>query len=364
MPPKLSLCMITKNEEKFLVEAINSVKSIVDEIIVVDTGSTDATVEIANSLGAKIFFFEWCDDFSVARNESLKHATGDWILVLDGDETISPQYLETIRKLVDQNDDAGYLITQRTYVPSKKESFLFYQESTDLVVSKKFPYFSDSLIVRLFKKGSDILFEGVVHELVENSLRRNNYLVSRANVVINHYCFLHQQRSKSKRIFYLKIAIKKTKMMPNDPLAHHQLGREYVQHGLYNRALASFRKSIFLGESVDEPFIIFLNHYMLGVVYTYLKKYDLVEKELLLSIQGESKLITPHIMLINYYEGNREFSKAADIYKSLAKIQIFVGFYGRARMSLKKCLSYKQDEEAAKLLELAEEQIRLGNNSP
>ena len=87
--PKLSLCMIVKNEEKFLAGCLESVKNIVDEIIIVDTGSTDKTIEIANSYNAKVYHFEWKNDFSLARNESIKHATGDWILILDADERLA-----------------------------------------------------------------------------------------------------------------------------------------------------------------------------------------------------------------------------------------------------------------------------------
>ncbi|MBI2653785.1 glycosyltransferase [Candidatus Woesearchaeota archaeon] len=73
--PSLSLCIVTKNEENHLEQCLNSVKNIVDEIIIVDTGSTDRTKEIAKKFGAKIYDFKWIDDFSAARNESLKHAT-------------------------------------------------------------------------------------------------------------------------------------------------------------------------------------------------------------------------------------------------------------------------------------------------
>ena len=84
----LSLCMITKNEEKNISRCLNSVKEIVDEIIIVDTGSTDNTIEIAKSYGANIYHYDWTNDFSDARNKSLEKATKDWILVLDADEEL------------------------------------------------------------------------------------------------------------------------------------------------------------------------------------------------------------------------------------------------------------------------------------
>src|SRR4051812_11925913 len=86
--PTLSLCMIVKNESQWLRQALTSVKDLVDEIIIVDTGSEDSTVEIAKSFGAKIFSIPWENDFSKARNYSLEQATSDWILVLDADEVI------------------------------------------------------------------------------------------------------------------------------------------------------------------------------------------------------------------------------------------------------------------------------------
>ena len=82
--------MIVKDEENDLVKCLRSVKPVVDEMIVVDTGSTDRTKDIATALGAKVFEFPWENDFSAARNFSISQAKGDWILALDADEVISP----------------------------------------------------------------------------------------------------------------------------------------------------------------------------------------------------------------------------------------------------------------------------------
>ena len=87
---KLSLCMIVKNEQEDLPKCLEAVKKFVDEIIIMDTGSTDKTKEVAKKFTKNVFDFKWKNDFAAARNESLKHATGDWILCLDADEVISP----------------------------------------------------------------------------------------------------------------------------------------------------------------------------------------------------------------------------------------------------------------------------------
>ncbi|MGE5593875.1 MAG: glycosyltransferase [Betaproteobacteria bacterium] len=95
---QISLCMIVKNEEEFLPGCLDSVKGVVDEIVIVDTGSTDRTVEIARQYEAKVYHYEWNDDFAAARNESLKHATCGWILVLDADERLGSDAAQALKR--------------------------------------------------------------------------------------------------------------------------------------------------------------------------------------------------------------------------------------------------------------------------
>ena len=94
----ISQCMIVKNEEKNIRRALSWAKEIVQEQVVVDTGSTDRTVEIAESMGAKIFYFEWCDDFSAAKNYAIEQAAGDWIAFLDADEYFTRKMQGSSRK--------------------------------------------------------------------------------------------------------------------------------------------------------------------------------------------------------------------------------------------------------------------------
>ena len=117
-PPRrsLSVCMIVKNEELNLAKCLMSVKPVADEIIVVDTGSTDKTKLIGSALGAKVFDFTWTNNFSEARNYSLSKASGDWMLVLDADEMISPLDHASLRSLIQQADKRfAYSMTTRNY---------------------------------------------------------------------------------------------------------------------------------------------------------------------------------------------------------------------------------------------------------
>ena len=99
----LSLCMIVRDEAEELKRCLNSVKDLVDEIVAIDTGSVDRTVEVANSFGAKVLHFKWIDDFSAARNASIEMAVSDWILTLDCDEGISQKDHAQIQRCV-QNE--------------------------------------------------------------------------------------------------------------------------------------------------------------------------------------------------------------------------------------------------------------------
>jgi len=105
---KLSACTITKNEEKNIERSINSYKDFVDEVIVVDTGSTDNTVEIAKSLGAKVVEFRWCNDFAAARNCALDNTTGDWVLFLDADEWIADDGAKNLKKYIEKAVAGGF----------------------------------------------------------------------------------------------------------------------------------------------------------------------------------------------------------------------------------------------------------------
>lgn len=145
--PSISLCMIVKNEERFLAKCLESVKDCVDEMIVVDTGSTDETVKIAESFGAQVFHHTWENDFSKHRNQSIGYAKGDWIFWLDADEALEPGGCLAIREATKDTELDSIMITMVCYFGNRtRESW--------------------NNSIKLFRNRVGIRFEGAVHNQV------------------------------------------------------------------------------------------------------------------------------------------------------------------------------------------------------
>lgn len=150
----ISLCMICKNEEKTIGNALKSVKDIVDEIIVVDTGSTDNSIDIVKSYGGRVYKEEWKDDFSYIRNIALDKARGEWILILDCDEIINDTGKERILSYIKDNEkDKGLNLRIASFINGKKRSI----ENS----------------IRIFRNDKNIRFKGKIQESVKESIIKN-----------------------------------------------------------------------------------------------------------------------------------------------------------------------------------------------
>lgn len=240
--PAISLCMITRNEEKYLDQCLNSVKDLVDEIIIIDTGSTDKTKEIAKKFNAKIFDFKWQDDFSAARNESLKHATKDWIFVLDADEVIEKKDLEKIKNIVNDNDFAGFKLEQRSYINNYFEGAL--ENKSDFGLVKQYPFYISNSLVRLFKNNLGIKFEHKVHELVENYMEEHDFKYKKTGIILHHFGSLKDEKTiKEKAEQYSKIILKQLDENPESARYNYQAGRLYLGRGDLSNALEYFKKA-------------------------------------------------------------------------------------------------------------------------
>lgn len=175
--------MIVKNEEKLLRECLQSVKDVVDEIIIVDTGSTDNTIQIAESFGASVYQHKWNNDFSEARNYSLSKVTSDWVLYLDADERLDASAKHLLKKLTSNRDKIGYRCKIYNVDEINKKPKL--QRYT-----------------RLFRNIKGIRFSGKAHEQIDDSLFAHGCKIQNTELLINHFGYNIDQeglKQKAKR---------------------------------------------------------------------------------------------------------------------------------------------------------------------
>jgi glycosyltransferase involved in cell wall biosynthesis len=202
----VSLCMIVKNESTRLARAIKSARGLVQEVIITDTGSTDGTKDIARRLGAEVHDFAWNDNFADARNASIEKATGDWILVLDGDEYLEPAE--------DYSQLAGHLANDLI------DGYLFGWKNTH-------PHHTGrpGRKLVLFRNKEQIRFQGIVHEEVFSSIEPHA-------MRILPFTVLHDASpaaDQAKNSYYLSLTKKQVLRSPNDARYQYLLGRHYLR---------------------------------------------------------------------------------------------------------------------------------------
>ncbi|WP_373537450.1 tetratricopeptide repeat protein [Microcoleus sp.] len=247
----LTLCTIAKNEEATLSRTLDSVKGVVDEMVVVDTGSGDRTREIARESGARVYDFEWCDDFAAARNESLKHARGDWILVLDADEVLVPEIVPLLKQAI------------------KSDRLLLINLIRQEIGASQSPY---SLVSRLFRNRPDIRFSRPYHAMIDDSaaeiLQREPTwkIASLPDVAIYHSGY-HKNAIAAKNKFQKAQAAMERYIAyyPNDAYACSKLGALYVESGQIGRGINLLTRGL-TNVAIDDSIIYELN-YHLGIAY-------------------------------------------------------------------------------------------------
>jgi glycosyltransferase involved in cell wall biosynthesis len=234
--------MIVRDEAFFLARCLDAVVDYVDEIIIVDTGSVDETPNIAARYTDKIFHFDWVDDFAAARNFSLDKASGDWILVLDADELVSPEGMETIRStLRDAAEDAFFLVQFNYNNDPLTRDWQPVAENT--AYSGGYAGYRRNPIGRLFRNGKNIHFQGAVHEVIDRSLEGLNY--SELEVVLHHHMDDNPDKPrKDRQLNYLRMIEKALAKGANGRLAESAGAVHMYYTGDFPAAIRYFRQAV------------------------------------------------------------------------------------------------------------------------
>ena len=231
---RLSLCMIVRDSAETLRPCLESIRPWVDEMVIVDTGSTDETPQIVEELGGRLFHFPWCDDFSAARNESLRHARGDWLFWMDSDDTIPADCGRQLRALIGSDIDPavlGYVI--QVHCPGLGEDG---DRSTEVTAVDH---------VKLIRNRPDLRFEGRIHEQILPAIRRAGGTVAWTELYVVHSGSdpgpeaQERKRTRDLRLLHLEL-----REQPDHPFTLFNLGMTYADGERFEEAEQFLQRSI------------------------------------------------------------------------------------------------------------------------
>ncbi|RLG55319.1 MAG: hypothetical protein DRN95_07955, partial [Candidatus Hydrothermarchaeota archaeon] len=322
----VSLCMIVKNEEECLARSLKSVKPVVDEMIIIDTGSKDRTADIARVFGAKVYSFKWTGDFSEARNFSLSKASGNWTFHLDADEVISSLDYDAFRKIIKQSavKKVAFLINTRNYTMDVNQvgwtandgHYEREESATGWTPSEK---------VRLFPKRSNIRFEYPIHELVEPSLKTAGFTLKKMSIPVHHYGKLNKDKSRKKIEIYYQTGRKKLDEMGDDAVAIRELAIQAEIIKKHDEAIELWERFVAIEPNVPKAYI------NMGISYCSLGKYEKVLETAIKAINLEPDLKEAHY---NYALARLHLGNAADAVAVLEKLLERIDEYPPARFLL------------------------------
>lgn len=264
--PLLTVCMIIKNEEANLPRCLDSIKDMADEIVVVDTGSTDRSVEIARQYNARVGMYPWDGSFSNARNVSLDMATGDWIFVIDADEELPPGEGMRLRKMLLEGKDhgdkdhskapEGYYVTEVSYCGD---------ESTAGEIVH--------VTCRVFRNRPRYRFSRSLHEQISQCIIDAGGQVAFSDITLVHYGYLRDRTNLDSKIWRNISILKSEVNHRDDSFTRFNLGTEYMRLGLYSNALAELKKAFALLKDLRSGYAPTLLN-SIAVCLVNLERYD------------------------------------------------------------------------------------------
>ena len=224
----LSACMIVKNETEMLPGCLESIRNHVDEIVIVDTGSTDTTVELAERYGARIFYHQWEHDFSAHRNQSISYARGQWILIIDADEVFLPSPARTLKS--------------ETAIAEEEKIDSLVMKVENIMYRGKETVCNDS--IRLFRNNGAIHYEGIVHNSLTGFVKAGASLGR-----IIHYGYDRTRKTAGQKFERTATLLRKQiAQNPDNAAAHMYLSCSYASLDMHDESLEEGIKAIELIE--------------------------------------------------------------------------------------------------------------------
>lgn len=342
----LSLSIIVKNEAKNLSNCLQSVQNFVDEIILIDTGSTDNTKEIAQSFGAKIYDYLWQNDFAQARNYGLEHVNTDWVLILDADEVLNPSIIPQIEKVI------------------TKEDVLVVNLIREEIGSLSSPY---SQLSRLFRRHPEIKFSRPYHALIDDAVltlqKKETHwqIIDLPEVAIQHSGYqpdVIASQDKTKRA--LKAMESYYTQNPHDAYVCSKLGALYIDLGEAKKGLKLLKTG--LKSNLATTATIFELHYHLANTLVEQKQWETAikhyHKAIELPILGKLKL-GAYLNFGSLCYHTKDYENALKLYQACVAIDpnFAIAYYNLG-------LTYKALGRNFKAIDAYQNAIQLNPNYP
>jgi glycosyltransferase involved in cell wall biosynthesis len=220
--------MIVRNAAELLPACLESVRGVVDEIVVADTGSSDETIATATRLGAQVISIPWTDDFAAARNLSLAGVKSDWVLVLDADEQFDNDAAAKIASLLADNRADAFQVTIKNYVLSLEDRVwdrAARANDSAFPRARAYPAYVQNENVRLFRRDPEVYFVGRVHESVATRVLETGGKLDHAPFCIHHFGMVGDAETRArKNHFHRRLGRRKLRELPNNAQAHLELG--------------------------------------------------------------------------------------------------------------------------------------------
>lgn len=301
----ISQCLIAKNEENNIGHCLSHLKSVVDEQIVVDTGSTDRTVEIAEELGAKVFHFDWINDFSAARNFALSKAKGDWIIFLDCDEYFSEDSVSFIKEYIVK-------LGEKRYIDGLSCEIINIDSNNNIIATAR------NVSSRIFKRKEYLKYKNTIHEILSNtkSTRSSPALADASEFLkIFHTGYAAEEiEKKNKNERNINLLEKEIEQDPKDWKLNLYLSKQLNMEKRYEEALDYSLKSL---QYIDKT-----------VIYDY---YSIIYSNIILNMIELKK---------SYDEIKRTFDIAIEHFSNFPDYYMYMGIVTLRENRIKESIDY------------------------